>query len=236
MIDMVGLSQKNGAVVTHLKIAARAGRHLGGAHRRRRRRSHPRLRSCDGGIRAGAVDVRPTRAPARSSTRMKRCRRSSPAMPISRLPGEQMLMKIAARGQGRMDCMPSRRRGLPRRSWAIRSPPISSSLGYAYQNGLIPLSAAAIEEAIRLNGAAIKMNLDAFLWGRRAAHDLEGGRGNPRAARAGRSRSRRSMISSIGALPSSPPIRMPAYAERYRQFVAMVRARERCGDTGIERC
>ncbi len=46
------------------------------------------------------------------------------------------------------------------------------TLGFAYQKGLIPLAAESIEQAIRLNGAAIKMNLDAFLWGRRAAHDL----------------------------------------------------------------
>ncbi len=43
------------------------------------------------------------------------------------------------------------------------------TLGYAYQKGLIPIGAAAIEEAIRLNGVAVKMNLEAFLWGRRAA-------------------------------------------------------------------
>jgi indolepyruvate ferredoxin oxidoreductase len=45
-------------------------------------------------------------------------------------------------------------------------------LGYAYQRGLIPVSAAAINEAIALNGAAVKMNQDAFLYGRRAAVDL----------------------------------------------------------------
>jgi len=44
-------------------------------------------------------------------------------------------------------------------------------LGYAYQKGLVPLSAAAIESAIEKNGVAIEMNKGAFLWGRRAAHD-----------------------------------------------------------------
>jgi indolepyruvate ferredoxin oxidoreductase len=42
-------------------------------------------------------------------------------------------------------------------------------LGYAYQKGFVPLSAAAIEEAIRLNHEAVEMNLDAFAFGRRAA-------------------------------------------------------------------
>ena len=42
-------------------------------------------------------------------------------------------------------------------------------LGYAYQSGRVPLAAAAIEKAIELNGEAVKMNLAAFTWGRRAA-------------------------------------------------------------------
>ncbi|CAE6820088.1 hypothetical protein R69746_06014 [Paraburkholderia aspalathi] len=42
-------------------------------------------------------------------------------------------------------------------------------LGYAYQRGLIPIGAEAINQAIELNGAAVTSNKDAFLWGRRAA-------------------------------------------------------------------
>ncbi|MEM7652666.1 MAG: indolepyruvate ferredoxin oxidoreductase family protein, partial [Pseudomonadota bacterium] len=45
-------------------------------------------------------------------------------------------------------------------------------LGYAYQKGLIPVSAAALERAIELNGVAVKANKAAFSWGRRAARDL----------------------------------------------------------------
>jgi indolepyruvate ferredoxin oxidoreductase len=44
-------------------------------------------------------------------------------------------------------------------------------VGYAYQLGAIPLSAAAIDKAIVLNGEAIAMNQAAFHWGRRAAVD-----------------------------------------------------------------
>jgi indolepyruvate ferredoxin oxidoreductase len=44
-------------------------------------------------------------------------------------------------------------------------------VGYAYQLGAIPLSAAAIERAIELNGEAVAMNRAAFHWGRRAAVD-----------------------------------------------------------------
>ncbi len=46
-------------------------------------------------------------------------------------------------------------------------------VGYAYQLGAIPLSAAAIERAITLNGEAVAMNIAAFHWGRRAAVDRD---------------------------------------------------------------
>jgi len=42
-------------------------------------------------------------------------------------------------------------------------------MGYAYQKGLLPLSAEAIEQAIEVNGVAIKMNTQAFRLGRLAA-------------------------------------------------------------------
>ena len=45
-------------------------------------------------------------------------------------------------------------------------------LGYAWQHGLVPVSLDAIDQAIDMNGVAIEMNRRAFLWGRRAAHDL----------------------------------------------------------------
>ncbi|MBV9459376.1 MAG: 2-oxoacid:acceptor oxidoreductase family protein, partial [Bradyrhizobium sp.] len=44
-------------------------------------------------------------------------------------------------------------------------------MGYAYQKGLLPLSAEAIEQAIEVNGVSIKMNTQAFRLGRLAAHD-----------------------------------------------------------------
>jgi indolepyruvate ferredoxin oxidoreductase len=44
-------------------------------------------------------------------------------------------------------------------------------MGYAYQKGLLPLSAEAIEQAIEVNGVSIKMNTQAFRLGRLAAAD-----------------------------------------------------------------
>jgi indolepyruvate ferredoxin oxidoreductase len=44
-------------------------------------------------------------------------------------------------------------------------------VGHAWQKGLIPLSLDSIEQAIRLNGAAVELNLAAFRLGRIAAID-----------------------------------------------------------------
>ena len=44
-------------------------------------------------------------------------------------------------------------------------------MGFAYQKGLLPLSAKAIEQAIEVNGVAIKLNIQAFQLGRLAAFD-----------------------------------------------------------------
>ncbi|MCC7060276.1 MAG: indolepyruvate ferredoxin oxidoreductase family protein [Burkholderiaceae bacterium] len=44
-------------------------------------------------------------------------------------------------------------------------------LGYAWQKGWVPVSAEAIDRAIELNAVAVAENRDAFLWGRRAAFD-----------------------------------------------------------------
>ncbi len=45
-------------------------------------------------------------------------------------------------------------------------------LGYAWQQGLVPLSLESLMRAVELNGAAIEMNKTAFAWGRLAAIDL----------------------------------------------------------------
>ena len=46
-------------------------------------------------------------------------------------------------------------------------------MGYAWQKGLIPIGREAIERAITLNNVSIEMNLQAFSYGRLAAHDAE---------------------------------------------------------------
>ena len=46
-------------------------------------------------------------------------------------------------------------------------------LGFAWQKGWVPLQEASLLQAIELNGAAVGMNRAAFAWGRQAALDLD---------------------------------------------------------------
>lgn len=46
-------------------------------------------------------------------------------------------------------------------------------VGFAWQKGLLPVSAQAIDAAIESNGAAVDLNKRAFRWGRLAAIDLD---------------------------------------------------------------
>ncbi len=99
-------------------------------------------------------------------------------------------------------------------------------VGYAWQKGLLPLSREAIERAIEINGVAVAFNKAAFLWGRRAAHDLAAVEAVARAGETPRPRSR-----SLGELIDQrvaflTDYQDAAWAGRYRQAVERVRARE----------
>jgi indolepyruvate ferredoxin oxidoreductase len=100
-------------------------------------------------------------------------------------------------------------------------------LGYAFQKGTIPLSLEAILRAIEINGAAIEMNKQAFSWGRLAAHDIA----RVRSVIQFRSRA---AAPAIRTLDESIAYRAKflgeyqdqSYADRYLAAVARVRAAE----------
>tara|TARA_R110000772_G_scaffold236733_1_gene348517 strand:- start:74520 stop:78023 length:3504 start_codon:yes stop_codon:yes gene_type:complete len=98
-------------------------------------------------------------------------------------------------------------------------------LGYAWQQGLVPVSAAALEEAIELNAVAVKFNKQAFLWGRRCADQPQQVLAlveelAPRAA------PRLEQVDEIAADRAArlTAYQDAAYAERYLQQVNSVRA------------
>jgi indolepyruvate ferredoxin oxidoreductase len=103
-------------------------------------------------------------------------------------------------------------------------------VGYAWQIGALPLSAAAIERAIELNGEAVAMNLAAFGWGRRAAVDpasveaLIAERAGPPSAARQLSQSFDEMVAR--RVEFLTRYQNAAYAGRYRDRVAAAQAAE----------
>ena len=99
-------------------------------------------------------------------------------------------------------------------------------LGYAFQKGAIPLSLDAIMRAIEINGAAIEMNKQAFTWGRLAAHDMARVRSviQFRTRTSAPTRTLDEQIAYRADFLNS--YQEKAYAERYLAAVAKVRTTE----------
>jgi indolepyruvate ferredoxin oxidoreductase len=102
-------------------------------------------------------------------------------------------------------------------------------LGFAYQKGGLPLSAEAVERAIDLNGQAVDMNVAAFRWGRRAAHDpsavqhlVDGARSQPAVRTL--SATLDEMIDRRASFLAA--YQNEAYAARYRGRVSAIREAE----------
>jgi indolepyruvate ferredoxin oxidoreductase len=100
-------------------------------------------------------------------------------------------------------------------------------LGYAWQKGWVPLSEAALGNAIELNGVAVRFNKQAFMWGRHAAHNLASVENLAKPTRSvgyAITPTLDEMIEKRATLLSA--YQNPKYAIRYREFVAQVRAAE----------
>src|SRR5262249_16405750 len=103
-------------------------------------------------------------------------------------------------------------------------------VGYAYQLGAIPLSAASIMQAIELNGEAVEMNQAAFHWGRRAACEPAAVEAlikpAPEALSAARTLSRSFEEMVAGRVAYLTAYQNAAYATRYRRWVKETKAVE----------
>ena len=100
-------------------------------------------------------------------------------------------------------------------------------LGFAFQHGGLPLSAQAIEKAIELNGEAVAMNISAFRWGRRAAHEPDFVRGLVGQSAGGSDPVPQTLDDMIaGRAEFLTAYQDAAYARRYIERVAALRAAE----------
>jgi indolepyruvate ferredoxin oxidoreductase len=96
-------------------------------------------------------------------------------------------------------------------------------LGFAWQRGLVPVSAEALERAIELNAVAVDFNKQAFLYGRRYAHQPE------RVLALLPEKRQLALPANLDALVKDRAARLAdyqddGYAARYRERVAAVRA------------
>jgi len=163
-LDMTGLAQKGGQVVSDLVLS-------------------PAPIDGVGKLRAGTADVllgldvlgtatpknllvaAPDRTTAVISTSAVPTGRMvvDPGMPFPRLTGLLRTIEGSAGADGNayMDAQ-----ALSQALFADNMPANAIVVGAAFQLGALPLSLEALEQAFRLNGAGVEKNLRAFAWGR----------------------------------------------------------------------
>jgi indolepyruvate ferredoxin oxidoreductase len=169
VLDMSGLAQKYGAVMSHVQLAARPEElhatrlDTGGASL---------VLGCDLVVSASAESL------AKMSNARTRALVNATVTPTAefvrnpnwQLPGSDLQAEILESSQEAV-FVPATEIATGLMGDAIATNMFM--LGYAYQRGWVPLAAASLERAIELNGVAVEFNLKSFVWGRRAALDLE---------------------------------------------------------------
>ena len=170
VLDMSGLAQKYGAVMSHVKIAASAA----DVHVARLGTGDARLViGCDLVVTASgdALDkmhAQKTRALVNGTTSPTAAFVKNPNW---QLPGSDLQQDIREACGRDAEFIPA-----AELATALMGDSIATNmfmLGYAWQKGWVPLARESIERAIELNGVAVAFNLQSFVWGRRAAVDLE---------------------------------------------------------------
>ncbi len=171
VLDMTGLAQKNGSVVSHVRIAD----HPEQLHATRIAAGEAKLvLACD--ILTG-VGYEAVAKMQRGVT--KALVNTALVMPADftrnadlRFPLGSMEQEIRdAVGPGDAEFLDA-----TKIATGLMGDSIATNLfmvGYAYQRGLIPLAEASILRAVELNGAAVEANKQSFRWGRLAAVDAQ---------------------------------------------------------------
>ena len=169
VLDMSGLAQKGGPVMSHVKFAA----HPRELHSTRLGTGAADLvLGCDLVVTAG------DEALSRMATARTRVAVNTTTAPTSefvrnpdwKLPGTALLEHIReAAGKANVAEIEA-----GRVATALMGDSIATNmfmLGYAWQKGWLPLAEDSLLKAIRLNGVAVDFNQMSFVWGRRAAVD-----------------------------------------------------------------
>ncbi|MCK9382662.1 MAG: indolepyruvate ferredoxin oxidoreductase family protein [Sulfuritalea sp.] len=172
VLDMTGLAQKGGAVMSHVRIADRQSR----LHSTRIATGEARLLlGCDIVV-SVSDDALSKTAAGRTRAIVNTAqtitgefvRNPDRGFPVGAM--EQSV--ISAIGADAATFIDASR--LAERLMGNSLATNIFMLGYAFQRGLIPLSSAALLRAIELNGATVEENRRGFSWGRRTAVDAAG--------------------------------------------------------------
>ena len=226
VLDMTGMSQKNGSVTSHVKIAAtperlRAQRIATG--------EADLVLGCDM-LTAGASDAISKMRPGRTMVVVNLHEQPTGTFAQQRdweFPTAQVreLIEEAVGGASGVDFLDA-----TKLATALMGDSIAANLfmlGYAWQKGLVPLSEAALLRAIELNGVAVASNQRSFLWGRRAAVDLARVERTAVPAQVVQVRMPQSLDGVVKKrVEFLTGYQDAAYAARYADLVARVRERE----------
>ena len=169
ILDVTGLAQKYGAVMSHVRIAA--DEKLLGANRISTGEADT-LIGCDLIVSSGAECLNTLRA---GTTRAAICTDLVPTAEFARNPewdadAPGLIAKITAQVDAQNFF------NAPALAWAatLMGDSIAANmfmLGVAWQRGWVPVSLSSLVKAIELNGVQIAQTKQAFEWGRRAAVD-----------------------------------------------------------------
>jgi indolepyruvate ferredoxin oxidoreductase len=227
-LDMTGLAQKGGAVLSHVRINNGSepinGSRIGTAMADLILAADPLVAVTQAALRAGGGDKTVTVLNNTISPTAEFVHERDTQYDMA---DNRRLLKNAAKEIAEFDAHGAATRLLGDAIYANMM-----MLGFAWQRGLVPVSAEAMMRAIELNGAAIDANKRAFAWGRLAAQEPE-------------------LVAAEAQLkPKTKPVetldelivrRMTfltayqdaAYAERYRALVEKVRTAETAKTPGF---
>ena len=169
VLDMTGLAQKNGAVVSHVRIADNPE----DIHATRIAAGEAKLiLACDiltgvGYEQLAKMQKGVTKALVNSALVMPAGFTRDPDLVFPRGSMEREIEDAVSPGDAEFLDATKLATGLMGDSIATNL----FMVGYAFQRGLLPISEAAILRAIELNGAAVESNRQSFRWGRLAAVD-----------------------------------------------------------------
>lgn len=168
VLDMAGLAQKGGAVMSHIRIGLRP-----------EEVTSPRIMTGGADLIIAADDVVAASKDAVTLCEPKRTvgvvsTHTIPVADFVRRPDFDFKAKAVERTVRRNVAANSHFIDFTAVAEAVCGDAIATNImmtGFAWQKGLIPLSREAIDHAITLNSVAVEANLAAFDWGRLLAND-----------------------------------------------------------------